>query len=95
MVNTEKMPPAEEISFDNDPIKKDILDCARHALVMEFRSTQGHDPSPDELITWAKPFLDIPDQVKPIVERRNRSIIMFAGKYPDFWEALARMVRAA
>jgi len=95
MPNTEKMPPSEEINFDNDPIKKGILDCARHALVMEFRTTQGHDPSPDELIQWASSFLDSPDQVKPIIERRNRSIMMFTGKYPDFWKALATMVRAA
>lgn len=81
-----------EVDFEKDPIKKDILSCAKHALIMEYRGATGGNPSDAELAVWAKPFINDQGRVKGIVERRNRSVLMFAGKYPDFWQLLAKLV---
>lgn len=87
--------PDTEIDFKDDPVKNEILECAKHALIMEFRSERGFDPSADELAQWASTFIQDTKRVKSIIERRNRSILMFTGKYPDFWAHLAGKIEAA
>lgn len=79
---------APEIDLASGTALTEAIDCARHALVMEFRDEKRFNPSTDELALWVAPIWADRDRIRAMIKRRNPMALALGEKAPGFWEAL-------
>lgn len=82
----------EGIDLKDEAILKDAIQCARHALVMEFRNQERFDPLPDDLAKWAAPTWNERDKIRSTIQRHNPMALTLGERFPVFWEALEKAV---
>lgn len=85
----ESDPPSQEsIDLGSNVVLADAVECARHALVMEFRARHKFDPTQKDLSDWVGSIWLDRDQVRGIIQNRNPMALALGERFQDFWPAL-------
>lgn len=86
---------AQDVDLRSQAVMADALQCARHALVMEFRTKHRFDPTQEDLADWANSIWLDRDQVRTIIRNRNPMALSLGERFDAFWPELKRITASA
>lgn len=91
-------PPKVDINLESNGVLLDAVECARHALIMEFRAKHKFDPAQEDFADWVNAIWFDQNQVRAIIRNRNPMSLTLGERFQDFWpklkEAALRAERA-
>lgn len=80
--------PQDAFNLGSQTVLSDAVECARHALVMEFRAKHKFDPTQEDLSDWVNSIWLDRGQMRGIIQNRNPMALALGERFPDFWPAL-------
>ena len=81
-------PDTVRVDLGSSVVLTDAVQCARHALVMEFRAKYKFDPNHVDLADWVNSIWFDRGHIRGIIRSRNAMALSLGERSPDFWDEL-------